>query len=500
MESLPTVLSPSRCRYNSTDLRIDLGLEYPNNLLFNVSSINLQHGFVYGICAANGTGKSSFVEVLAARAIPNFPLDLSVATVRSGGFKNKSGSLSVKDYLFETFGLRKLELEESISVQRVYLKVWIRRMMEIKVKGWKMKCYLAKAILTRPEILILDEPSFLDAKSTSWMIDQVNLLARKKSIILLISHKEELLDSLSQRFLYITPDKTMEQFNGTYESFQMNVERRNQTALKAKQSLEEKQKAQAEALKVVHTSIAKSEKTVANIGDKRFIKGRSDTKKMKATKSLMSRDKRLKKEKEHVESIQVKAIDMVRLDIEGEIRDNADIPLISVSNVRFIYDESSRSLPIFDNLDFSIGTKARIVYFPQSAAEAIQKKYGQLNAIEYLNECLKVEKTSDNCGSLTKSDLELRLYLSHFSLSAKLPFRKLFELSTGQRTRLYLAKELLLHPNPNLLILDEISDNLDRQTVDLFVDSLKEFPAAILAISHQKESFLFKFSQENWSI
>ena len=63
--------------------------------------------------------------------------------------------------------------------------------------GWRYKCRLVVAFLIHPELLIIDEPSFLDVKSTEWFVNRTRETAhRDNAMILLISHKESLLEEL----------------------------------------------------------------------------------------------------------------------------------------------------------------------------------------------------------------------------------------------------------------------------------------------------------------
>ena len=90
--------------------------------------------------------------------------------------------------------------------------------------GWLYRLKLASTVLSRPDMLIIGEPSFLDETATNWLIRflKEELARKNNSIIILITHKEHLLDSLANQVLYISQtssSKLIRHFNGSYESF-----------------------------------------------------------------------------------------------------------------------------------------------------------------------------------------------------------------------------------------------------------------------------------------
>jgi len=99
--------------------------------------------------------------------------------------------------------------------------------------------------------------------------------------------------------------------------------------------------------------------------------------------------------------------------------------------------------------------------------------HGSETAIDYLEK------------ELTQT--QARCHLGNFGLAKDLSLREIRTLSAGQRVRLRLAKESLFHPSPSLLVVDEISENVDRETRDSLAKLLSEFQAAVLVISHDPD-------------
>lgn len=85
------------------------------------------------------------------------------------------------------------------------------------------------------------------------------------------------------------------------------------------------------------------------------------------------------------------------------------------------------------------------------------------------------------------TETQARHHLGDFGLAKNLALNRVATLSAGQRVRLWLAQQLLQHPKPSLLILDEVSENVDVETRQSLVDLLKGFDGAVLVISHDPD-------------
>ena len=93
-----------------------------------------------------------------------------------------------------------------------------------------------------------------------------------------------------------------------------------------------------------------------------------------------------------------------------------------------------------------------ILYFPQTALYQLLRQHGNKTAMEFLQ------------SAKTMTETDVRHHLGELGLAKDLALHKIKTLSAGQRVRLWLAYQLLLHPKPSLLILDEMSENVDVET------------------------------------
>ena len=140
-----------------------------------------------------------------------------------------------------------------------------------------------------------------------------------------------------------------------------------------------------------------------------------------------------------------------------------------------------------------------------SATELVQKvSRGSIDLVDRKDgESLVVS----NADRTTITALEVRAHLGKFGLVKQMVIRPVGSLSTGERTRLYLALLMLefvtgekTESMPEMLVLDEISDNLDVDTVDSLVNALNNFDGAVLCVSHERSDFLERFCNVTWEI
>ena len=119
-----------------------------------------------------------------------------------------------------------MERETDNAMQQIGLQPHAHKKLSQLSCGWRYKCRLIAALLTRADLMIIDEPSFLDANATSWLMDRLEQAAKSdNAIVILISHKEQLLQALCDRILHInSANQTLTTYNCAYESFRTALE------------------------------------------------------------------------------------------------------------------------------------------------------------------------------------------------------------------------------------------------------------------------------------
>jgi ATPase subunit of ABC transporter with duplicated ATPase domains len=566
---LPTFTTSKKCNYHRGNaLTIyDLGLLHDGGrVLFQAADCSFPHGSITGLVGTNGAGKSSLAQILAAKVLDGFPAaELTVEYLAAADDEdnhepdddNYSLEKKPREYIqsrlqerldnlrqtiegleqsmeeadpevvertaeelsdlyeVEEYMMERMERETTQAMEQVGLQAHAHKLLGQLSCGWRYKCRLIAAVLTHPEFLIVDEPSFLDKNSTEWLIEQLERMAKQdNAIILLISHKETLLETLCDRILHInSANQTLTTYNCSYSNFRTTLESTIQNATKTIHQTEDHLEDADKALKKVQAVCKKREsnfhKVVAQGEDKRWIRGKNKEAKQKADRSSASKLHKAQQAVAEAEEIKhkakrerVKPLHIQGMPVEGT--------LVSLQNVGFQYDEEDNW--VFQDVDTCLEANDRvllqgfngcgkttlvqlilgelestegsiqrstqnILYFPQTALHQLIRQNGHLTALEFLN--------ASKAKTLTET--QARHHLGDLGLAKDLALSRVATLSAGQRVRLWLAQQLLRHPKPSLLILDEVSENVDVETRESLVELLKAFDGAVLVISHDPD-------------
>jgi len=117
--------------------------------------------------------------------------------------------------------------------------------------------------------------------------------------------------------------------------------------------------------------------------------------------------------------------------------------------------------------------QGKMLYFPQTAMSNMLHQCGNQTAVQYLGSDL--------------TEMQARHHLGQFGLKGDIALRSISSLSAGQHVRLWLACQVRQNPEPSLLILDEISENVDVDTRNSLIELLHSFVGAVLVISHDPD-------------
>ena len=555
---LPTWTSDSCCNYHVQSISFHLGLTHDRFLLFEPGDFSLVRGSITGLIGTNGSGKTSLAKVLVSKELPGFPPDLLIQYLSSHenyttfSEQQQQATMLPREYMYSVIQDRLTKLDQEIDrleerlggeedpqhmedianeLAELYqtqedLQTGAEREIEQTLHdlgfgpyleknvsqlscGWQYKCRLVAAFTSRPDILIMDEPSFLDAVSIAWLIRKTRDIAKTaNAMVLIISHKEALLNPLCDRILYInSANHALSLHNHGYEAFRATQEMKTSSAARVTKEFDAQMQTAEKSLKSIQDQLGRREKNMKKItmqnADKRFIKGNNKESKQKADQSAASKLKQLKQDASAIEDMTKRQTqrELVKpLKISGMA---AQGTLALFQDVTFAYDNGQ---PVLWNMDAQIeahdhvllcgengcgkstflqlligtlqatkGTiiqNARVLYFPQTSLVELTQLHGTETPVAYLG------------GNLTQT--QVRQHLGDFGL-ADTVFRPIISLSAGQRVRLWLAKRQLELSNPSLLILDEVSENLDANTKHSLLDVLNTFVGAVIVVSHDKD-------------
>lgn len=339
--------------------------------------------------------------------------------------------------------------------------------------GEKTLVNLARILYGNPDILLLDEPTnHLDSDTLEWL---ENFLKSYKGTVLFVSHDRYFIDRLANKTLLIENGKS-ELFYGNYTYFLEEDERRTLAQF-------ENFKNQQKQIHAMKESIKKLREFGTKSNDERFFRRANSIQKKLDKIELIDKPNENKKltinfnikDRSGKEVIIGKK---VGLSFDGnEILKSANFELFYNERVGIIGKNGTGkssfiNLILGENKDYTgnikIGESVKIGYIPQE--------------IRFEDESLSVlqnfRKFSD------KGETEIRATLSKFMFCGDLVFKKLNQLSGGEKVRLKLAQ--LMENEVNLIILDEPTNHIDINTREVLEQAILDYKGTVLFISHDR--------------
>uniref|UniRef100_A0A0G4FH92 ABC transporter domain-containing protein n=1 Tax=Chromera velia CCMP2878 TaxID=1169474 RepID=A0A0G4FH92_9ALVE len=202
------------------DCRFSLG--YGSKILLHQTELVLRRGHRYGLCGANGVGKSTLMRSIANGQLEGFPSPEELRTEYvEHDLDSSVVEISVLDLIFQYPKLRAMGLERQ-EAERVLGEFGFdaemrKQPVSALSGGWKMKLALARAMLAKADILLLDEPTnHLDTTNVAWLERYLCSLSRVTSLI--VSHDSSFLDNVCTDIIHYQ-GKKLKNFRGNLSAF-----------------------------------------------------------------------------------------------------------------------------------------------------------------------------------------------------------------------------------------------------------------------------------------
>ncbi len=336
--------------------------------------------------------------------------------------------------------------------------------------GWRMRIELAKILLQKPDLILLDEPTnHIDIESVVWLED---FLVNKAKAVVVISHDKAFIDNITNRTVELTMGKIYD-YKANYSHY---LELR-----------EERRAGQIKAFKEQKKYIAESQ---------RFIE------RFRGTFSKSNQVNSMKRMLEKLEIIEIDEVDTSSLKLKFPACNRSGDYPVTVKELSKKYDEHV----VFHDANLSIERGEKVSFVGRNGegkSTMIKAIMGQIdvdgecklghnveigyfaqNQASLLDSSLTVFETVDNVA-VGEVRTELKNILGCFMFSGDDIDKKVSMLSGGERTRLAMVK-LLLEP-VNLLILDEPTNHLDIRSKDVLKEALLAFDGTLILVSHDRE-------------
>lgn len=335
--------------------------------------------------------------------------------------------------------------------------------------GQKKRIALVRALLTLADILVLDEPTnHLDNAMSEWLEDY---LIRFRGAILMVTHDRYFLDRVSNRIVEVDQG-SLYSYPGNYSEFVRLKEERTNIAVAAEKKRKNLLRTELEWLH--RGARARSTKQKAHID------------RIKAMQEM----KDIQEEKRVAMDSVVTRMGNKTIELNGISKAYGDKVLIKDYSYMFLKHDrigiigpngcgKSTLLKIIDGVlepdsgYVEVGQTIQMGYFSQENEYMDES----MRVIDYVKEVGEYITTSD--GKITASQM-----LENFLFDGTMQWSKIEKLSGGEKRRLYLLRVLM--SAPNVLILDEPTNDLDIRTLTILEDYLDRFDGIVIVVSHDR--------------
>lgn len=335
--------------------------------------------------------------------------------------------------------------------------------------GQRKRIALVNALLTSADILVLDEPTnHLDNAMSEWLEEY---LIQFRGAILMVTHDRYFLDRVANRIVEVDQGK-LYNYPGNYSEFVRLKEERQNIAL----ATERKRK-----------SLLRTELEWLSRGARaRSTKQKAHIDRIKAMQEIQD----IQEEKRVIMDSVASRMGNKTIELEQISKSYGERTLIQDYNYIFLKNDrigiigpngcgKTTLLKMINGIvqpdtgTIEIGQTIKIGYFSQ------ENEYmdDSMKVIDYVKEVGEYIATSD--GKITASQM-----LERFLFDGTLQYSKIEKLSGGEKRRLYLLRVLM--SSPNVLILDEPTNDLDIQTLTILEDYLDRFAGIIIVVSHDR--------------
>jgi ATPase subunit of ABC transporter with duplicated ATPase domains len=498
-------------------IRLDnVSKQVGHQILFIEASAALQRGEKIGLVGPNGAGKTTLFRMIAGEELPDEGQVSADRGISIGYFSQDVGEMSGRSAVAEVMDgagpvsavaseLKLLEAAMADPEQEAEMEDIIARYGEVQARfeeldgyaldgrarealsglgfsqemmdgdvgnlsgGWKMRVALARILLMRPDVMLLDEPSnHLDLESLIWL---EQFLRGYEGALLMTSHDREFMNRIANKIVEIDGG-SLTTYTGNYEFYQQ------QRALSDKQQQAQFERQQAMLAKEI-----------------KFIE------RFKARASHAAQVQSRVKKLEKIERVEPpRRRQTVEFEFQPAPRSGEDVA--SLKNVHKGYG----SLRIYAGLDFMIRRRERWCVMGVNGAGkstllklvagstepdvgtvaiggSVKMGYFAQHAMDLLDgERTVFQSLEDSFPQAGQGSL--RALAGCFGFSGDDVEKKCRVLSGGEKARLVMAK--MLYDPPNFLVLDEPTNHLDIATKEMLINALAEFEGTMLFVSHDR--------------
>ena len=454
-------------------------------VLFRNISFSIAEGQRVGLIAKNGTGKSTLLQILAGTE----GYDSGAIVFRNGirvGMLEQSPVFDPEESVIDACFNHQGNEEKILKAKQILTKLKIKDLNQPMGQlsgGQQKRVALANVLITEPDLLILDEPTnHLDLEMIEWL---EGFLSYGNRTLLMVTHDRFFLDRVCSIILELD-DQTIYTYRGNYSYY---LEKRQQR-------IDNRRAEVARANNLYRTELEWMRRMPQARGHK--AKYREDAfyeLERIAKQHLEERQMKLKSSNIYIGS-KIFECQYISKVFRGEEREKGDERSDDVVIMKDFYYNFSRyeKMGIVGNNGTGKSTFLRMLLGQMQPdegriviGETVRFGYFSQEGLQFDVSQKVIDVVRDIADYIDMGGgkhLSATQFLQHFLFSPEQQHNYVYKLSGGERRKLYLCTVLMR--NPNFLVLDEPTNDLDIVTLQILEEYLQDFPGCVIVVSHDR--------------
>ena len=444
--------------------------------VFDETNFYMEDGEKIGVIGINGTGKSTLLKVIAG-----------ICEVDDGKVIRAAGQVIRYLPQIPDFDAERTVIESVLHDNRDQVELWnkesdaktmlttlgitnfTQKMGELS-GGQRKRIALVAALLAPADVLLLDEPTnHLDQEMADWLEDY---LKKSRKTIVMVTHDRYFLDSVCNRIVEVDKGKIYS-YDENYSGFLQRKAEREEI----ERASERKRQAilRTELAWVMRGARARTTKQKSRLQRYEELKNQKAPT-VDGSVTMDSIETRLGKTTIELTNIKKSYGDK-------NLIDDFSYKFLKNDRIGFVGKNGAGKTTLLkmimgeveaDSGSITIGQTVKIGYFAQEIEKEMDPNQ---RVIDYIKEVAEYVKTTDGQISAT-------MLLEQFLFDSSMQYSPIGKLSGGERRRLYLCRVLI--SSPNVLILDEPTNDLDITTLTVLEDYLDRFMGIVITVSHDR--------------